>query len=312
VNRRALLSLCAGAGITTLAAPVRAQNVPTVRIATVASESAGAAFYAQDEGFFARRGLKWEISISTGGAAMAAAILGGDLDIGEADIVTMAITHDKNLPFVLLAPGELHSLKYPTLACVVRDPAMRLGKDFNGKTMACNVSRGFGSLITSAWIDNNGGDSTTVKWVEFPFPALAAALQRGTIDGFCAPEPFVTAGLGAGGYLVLLEPKPIAPTILQGGWFATRDWAARNLLTADAFIAAIRETNDWANRNGPTAAEILSKYGKMPLAMIESLRLRGQYQTRFEPETLQPLIDAAAKYGYITKSFPAREMLFTQ
>ena len=88
----------------------------------------------------------------------------------------------------------------------MKDAVVKSGKDFNGKTLASNVSRGFGSLITNAWIDNNGGDSTTVKWVEFPFPGLTAALQRGTIDGYCAPEPFIDLGvkLASGSHSVVL------------------------------------------------------------------------------------------------------------
>jgi len=309
LKRRYVLSLLAGAGAAALAPPVRAQTLTNIRVGTFASESTGSIFYAQDQGFLARHGLSATINMATGGAAVGSAMIAGDLDIGEADIVTIAIAHDKGLPFVFVAPGELHSIKTPTLACVVRDPSLRIGKDFNGKTMACNVSRGFGSLVTNAWIDNNGGDSKTVKWVEFPFPALSAALQRGTIDGYCAPEPFVTSGVAAGGHLVLLDKNPVAPTILQGGWFATKDWVAKNPAAAIAFLGAIREANDWANANAHATAEIISKYSKIPLGVIEGMKMRGEYQLRFDTSTMQPLIDAAAKYGYITNKFAAKEML---
>jgi NitT/TauT family transport system substrate-binding protein len=254
--------------------------------------------------------LTAQINIAVGGAAVGSAMVAGDLDVGEADTVTIAIAHDKGLPFVFIAPGELHSEQYPTLACVVRDPAVKLGKDFNGKTMACNVSRGFGSLVTDAWIDNNGGDSKTVRWIEFPFPALAAALQRGTIDGYCAPEPFVSAGVAAGGHLVLMDKNPVAPTILQGGWFATRDWVEKNPAAAIAFNAAIREANQWANGNAHGSAEVVSKYSKVPLAVVEGMKMRGQYQVRFDVATMQPLVNAAAKYGLISKAFPAKDMIF--
>jgi len=166
--------------------------------------------------------------MANSGAAVASAMVAGDLDIGETDVITLAVAHDRGLPFVYIAPGELHSNAHPTLALVMRDGDVKLGKDFNGKTMACNVSRGFGSLITNVWIDNNGGDSRTVKWVELPFPALSAALRRGTIDGYCAPDPFVDIGVAAGGHLVLLETKPVAPAVILGGWFTTSVWVAKN------------------------------------------------------------------------------------
>jgi NitT/TauT family transport system substrate-binding protein len=309
MNRRRLLNLVTGAALA--GAPLRAaaQATTELRVGTFASESTGAVFYAQDQGFLGRHGLSAAINMATGGAAVGAAMVAGDLEIGEADIVTIAIAHDKGLPFIFIAPGELHSNKAPTLGLVVGDVAMKSGKDFNGKTMACNVSRGFGSLITNAWIDNNGGDSKTVKWVEIPFPTVSATLQRGTIDGYCGPEPFLTAGAAAGGHIVLLENKPVAPVILQGGWFASRDWVAKNPTLAANFAAAIRDANDWANVNPHGTAEILSKYSKIPLPVIEGMKYRGQYQQRFDPATMQPLIDAAAKYGYIAKSFPAGDLI---
>jgi NitT/TauT family transport system substrate-binding protein len=307
-NRRDALRLLAGAGAAALARPARAQS-QAIRIGCLASEATGAAFYAQDEGFFAKRGITATISTAITNAAAASAMLAGDLDVAIADTVVLAIAHDKGLPFVSLAPAELHSNKVPTLAIAVRDPAVKLGKDFNGKTLACATARGIGYLVTSAWIDNNGGDSKSVKWVEIPFPAEGPALQRGAIDGFCAPDPFISSAVQNGASLVLLDRKPIAPVILQGAWFATKDWVAKNTAAARGFAEAIREANVWGNANSQATAEILSKYSKIPVSVITAMKMRGQYQERFDLSTIQPLIDGSAKYDLIAKSFPAKDLI---
>jgi NitT/TauT family transport system substrate-binding protein len=259
----------------------------------------------------AKHDLSAQITLMNGGAAIASAITGGSLDCGESDVVTLAQAHDQGLSFILVAPGVLHSNAQPTLALVVGDAAMQSGKDFNGKTMACNVARGFGSLVTNVWIDNNGGDSKTVKWAELPFPALSAALQRGTIDGYCAPEPFVTIGVRNGGHLVKMENKPIAPVILQGGWFVSRDFLTKNPVPSKDFALAIRDANDWANKNRTAADQILSKYSQQPVAQIEGMMMRATYQLQFNLATIQPLIDAAAKYGFISKGFRATDIVAT-
>jgi NitT/TauT family transport system substrate-binding protein len=316
MKRHRMLELVAGTGAAMAASPLYAATpafaqaaATPVRIGTFASESTGAAFYAQDQGFFTKHNIAADLNVATGGAAVLAAIVGGSLDMGEADILTIAMAHDKGLPFTFVAPGELHTVKVPTLAVVVGDPTLKLGKDFNGKTLACNVTRGFGSLLMNAWIDNNGGDSKTTKWVEFPFPQLSPALQRGTIDAYIAPEPFCTAGAAAGGHIVLMDSKPITPVMLQGGWFASKDWVAKNPAVATSFATAIREANVWANANPAGTAEIISKYSKIPLPVIQGMKMRGEYQLRFDPATMQPLIDAAAKYGYLSKSFPASDII---
>lgn len=309
IDRRHLLAFVVAACAGAQTRAVYAQVPTTLRIGANASETTGPIFYAEDEGFFAKHGITAAIQTMTNAAAVGSALVAGDLDLGAIDPVTMAIAHDKGLPFIYIAPGELHSIEHPTLACVVRDPNIRLGKDFNGKTMACNVSRGYGSLVTNAWIDNNGGDSATVKWVEVPFPALAAALARGAIDGYCAPEPFVSAGLEGGGHLVLLDKNPVASTILQNGWYVTTSWLSKNRAAAKAFAAAIREADAWGNDNLQASTQILSKYSKVPVAVIDGMKMRGRYQVQFDLRTVQPLVDAAAKYGYISKRFSARELV---
>ncbi len=309
MQRSRLLQLLSGAGMAVAASPLGAQSLPNVRVGAAMSEATGSVLYAQDLGFFTHHGISVGINAATSGAAVASAIVGGDLDAGETDIATLAMAHDQGLPFAYIAPAELDSLKAPTLACVVGNANMKSGPDFNGKTLSCNVTRGFGSLIMSAWIDNNGGDSKTVKWIGLPFPTLAASLQRGTIDAYIAPEPFVSAGVAAGGHIILLEKGRLAPEFLQAGWFATKDWIAKNPGTAAALAAGIRDANAWANVNMHPRAEILSKYSTVPVGVIEASRLPGQYGTQLDPALIQPVIDVAAKYGYIAKRFPAGEII---
>lgn len=307
--RRRALQLLAGSAAAVAASPVSAQNLIPIRVGTFASEATAGIFYAQDQGFLAKHGLTAQINMAAGGAAIIPAIIGGDMDMGEADVVTMAFAKDKGLPFEFVAPGELHSNKVPTLAVVVADPNVKSGKDFNGKTMACNVSRGFGSLITNVWIDNNGGDSKTVKWVELPFPSLVQAAQKGQIDGYCAPEPFVDLGAQGGLHVVMMDSKPVAPEIIQGGWFASTSFIKTHPSVINAFALAMRETNEWANANPQATAAILSKYSKVPVNVITAMKMRGEYQAVFSKPTMQPLIDAAYKYGYISKPFPVSEII---
>jgi NitT/TauT family transport system substrate-binding protein len=309
MQRLRALQIITGAGMAALASPLGAQSLSTVRIGATTSEATGSVFYAQDLGLFAKHGVGVTINTATSGSAVASAIIGGDLDAGETAIATLAMAHDQGLPFAYIAPAELDSLKAPTLACIVGDASMKTGKDFNGKTMACNVPRGFGSLIMSAWIDSNGGDSKTVKWIGLPFPTLVASLQRGTIDGYIAPEPFVSAGMAGGGHLIMFEKGRLAPAFLQAGWFATKDWIAKNTTAANALAAAIREANEWANANMHPRAGILSKYSTVPVNVIEASRLPGQYGTQLDPALIQPVIDVAAKYSYIAKRFPASDII---
>ncbi len=67
---------------------------------------------------------------------------------------------------------------------------------------------------------------------------------------------------------------------------------------AKRFSASIREINDWTNKNPGPAAAILSKYTKVPIADIEHMH-RGEFPTNFDLGLVQPIIDAAVKYGVL-------------
>ena len=305
MNRHRLLALLASTPAVA-AVPAFAQTLQTVRIGTFASEATGQVFYAADRGFFKNRGIEGQINLQTAGAAGASAMLAGDLDVVEVDTVTLIKAHDKGLPFVFIAPGLLHSVKAPTAGVVTRDASPPAA--YNGKTFATNALQNIAVVLGNEWTDRNGGDSKTLKWVEIPFPAMTAAVQRGVIEGFCAPEPFLSSAKAAGFHIDLLQKNPIAPNMLQGGWIATREWIAKNPATARAFVAACRDASDWANGDRRASGEIIVKYSKLPQEVIDGM-VRGQYQDRLDPALIQPLVDSTAHYGFISKSFPASEIV---
>ena len=66
-------------------------------------------------------------------------------------------------------------------------------KDLDGKVVAGSGLGTISGFSPRAWIDQNGGDSTKVKFVELAFPAMQAALDAGRVDAIMIAEPFLTA-----------------------------------------------------------------------------------------------------------------------
>ena len=61
---------------------------------------------------------------------------------------------------------------------VAANPTVKSGKDLNGKTIGTPGLNTLGEYGVRAWVDANGGDSTTLRFVELPFPVMPAALAR--------------------------------------------------------------------------------------------------------------------------------------
>lgn len=302
----ALLLIAPGfaAAQTTPKAPV------TIHVGALTAEVAGELFYGVDMGFFKKAGLDVDIQYFNNGAAIAAAVASGALDLGLSDLMSVINAHAHGLPFVYAAPGLLSTLTAPTFGLLVPpNSPIHDAKDFNGKSMAVSGLRNIAQIAASSWIDANGGDSKTVRFVEVPFPALVPALAQGTIDSSVANEPWMTLATDKANHLIFMEKGALASAFLLSGWVTTRDWAQKNPDTLARFVAAIREIAAWANKNPQAAAPILAKYTKQDLAIVTRMH-RGQFAERFDPAYVQPVIDAAAKYGVIAPGFPASAIIY--
>jgi len=272
----------------------------TIHIGALPSEVAGEVFYGADMGFFKKAGLDVDI---------AAAVASGALDLGLSDLMSVINAHSHGVPFVYAAPGLLSIVKTPTFGLLVPpNSPIRDGKDFNGKTVAVSGLRNIAQIAASAWIDANGGDSKSVHFVEVPFPSLVPALAAGTIDVAVGNEPWMTLATDKGNRIIFMEKGALSPAFLLSGWVTTRDWAQKNPDTLARFVAALREIAVWANKNPQLATPILAKYTKIDAAIIARMH-RGQFAERFDPGYVQPVIDAAAKYGVIAAGFPAAAII---
>ena len=281
-------------------------DTSAVRVATTPIELGAEVLYAQDQGFFKKAGITVEIQLMDSGGAIAPAVVAGAIDIAQANLVSLATAHERGLPFVLVAPAGLYSANVPTTSLLIaRTSTMKTGKDFENKTVAVNGLRNITQIGTDAWVDQNGGDSSKVKYIEMPFPQMAGALDAGRIDAAVVAEPDLSVAI-AGGARVIGQPyTAIAKQFLIGGWFATSAWAKAHPDDLKRFVTAIVEAGKWANTHHAESARILEKYTKVH---VSAETKRATYADRLNAADIQPLIDAAAKYKSLKSSFPAAEL----
>ena len=310
ITRKQASALIGSALLGAIASPANAQTAPALRVAVSPIEPSAEIYYAKDMGFLAKAGLDADIQSMQGSSLIVAAIVGNTIDIGFDTLDGLAAQHQKGIPLVVIAPthdylspGSLH-----TQALVVPvSSTMQQPKELNGKTIAVSTLHSLADIGARVLIDQNGGDSSTVKFIEVPFPAMAAALDTGRIDAAWVVEPFITAGK-KNGRVLAYGFDGISKHFTVGAWVATRQWANDHPDLVNRFAAVVHDTAVWANKNPDKSGEILAKYVKMDPTLIATMA-RVHYAEQVTPALMQPLIDASAKYNGI-KAFPAQELIY--
>jgi NitT/TauT family transport system substrate-binding protein len=306
MKRSRLLALAATAAAAR-ALPAAAQTLPKVRVGTIAVESGCEASYAYEQGFFKNAGLDVELISMPNGGTATAAVLSGTIDVGISNVSTIASAYARGLPIYLLAYSAVYSSAAPTTVLVVaKDAPLRVARDLNGKNVGVVTLHDLMQASVQRWLDQNGTDSATISFLEIPNSAAAAALQAGRVAASVIQEPVLTtvkADVRAFG-----QPyDAIGKRMLITGFGANKAWADANPAAAKSFVAAMRATAEWANRNQRATAAILSTISKIPLEVTTTMN-RSVYATSADVSLLQPVIDTAAQYKIIGKSFPAAEL----
>lgn len=162
---------------------------------------------------------------------------------------------------------------------------------------------------TLSWVDKTGGDSKSMKWVELPSSAGAPALLEHRVDIASMNEPLITAARETG-KIRSLPPcfNAIADRFAIGFYFANADWAAKHTDLIRRFVRVLYETATYTNGHPDETAQMMVDVTKLPLETMRKMA-RAPAATTSDPTLIQPVIDVAARYGYISRAFPASELL---
>ena len=306
VRRSFLAGAAALAAVTRFA---RAAEAVQIRFTTSIADDLRPFLYAQSAGLFKQANLDVTLISSATGASVAQSVLGGAADVGKASVTSIIAAYARGLPFYLVAPGLFHRKEELTAGiCVTANSPLRTVLDLQGKTVCSTGVGSIASLGLRSLIDNAGGDSTTLKWVELPFSAVAPALEAGRIDAGLMGEPAMSEGIKAGKIRYFVDElggysRPIQEVVS----FCTRDFAQKNKDAITRFGKILSSANGYANAHLAETLPLLLPLTKMDPKEAQEIR-HGFSATSFDPGALQPVIDLMVKYKEIPTNFDAREL----
>lgn len=281
-----------------------------LKVAAAGDDDVTPILYGQKSGIFAKAGLSVELDALGSGSATAAAVAGGSIDIGKSSLASLIAAHGRGIAFQIVAPASIYDDANPVAGFVVaKDAGITSAKELNGKTVAASSLKDLIAIATQAWIDENGGDSKTVHFIELPSSAVTAALEQNRIVGASMVTPALARALESGkGRLLGKSFSAIAKHFLIAGWFSTKDWLTKNPDTAKRFVEAFREAAAYTDSHHSETVELLASYSKISPGTIRGMT-RSTAGTVVDPKDIQPVIAACVKYGVVEKAFPASELI---
>ncbi len=305
------LTLLALFGQAPAAAPAQ-PALTTVRVAGVLSDELTPVLYAQKSGLYAKAGLDVQIVPAASGAAVTSAVIAGSIEIGKSSLISLMNAHLRGVPLVVIGGSGVYDPKNPYAQMVVAaDSPLNTAKDLNGKVIGVPSLSDLNVLAADEWLDKNGGDSRTVRFVELANSTLGAALSEHRADAAVMTYPFLADVLDSHQVKPLgAAYSAIADSFLITCWFVSSDWANKHADVIHTFIDVTDKSALYTNTHRAETAPMVAELTKIPVGVINKMP-RSVSSTALHLSDIQPLIDGSAKYKLIPQAFPARDLLWS-
>jgi len=302
-------ALALGSAFLAAPAALSAQSLVPMLLGAVPEESVTPALWAEQSGMFRKAGLDVDVQPAASGNAIAAGVAGGSYTVGKSSLPAIVTAHAHGLPFVFVAGGSLYDTKFPYSVLTVKaDSPLKTAADLNGKLIAVPSLSDITTFATKAWVDAHGGDSNSLKLLEFPFAQIPDALAAGRVEAGFIADPVLQQALDAKQVRVFAHAfDAVATQFMVTGWFVTTDYWNKNEAELKKFYHVMQDADKYVVGHPSDTVSVLSKFSKVDPDVIAKTHRIGY--APLEPKYIQPVIDILAKYKAIPAAFDAKELI---
>ena len=243
IARSSFVGRTAAAAFALLALPslVRAADLVRLRVGAIAITDCAPFFAAQQQGYFTANGLDVVTQAETGGVLGIPAVVAGAYDIVYTNMPSALLAIGQGIDLRFIAGGGPLNPPDTTGLFVRRGEGLRTGKDFEGKTIGVNDTRGLQWMYARGWVHATGGDPDKVTYRAVPFPQMIDALKTKRVDGAIPSEPFLSASASDAALEIIANPgRTVFPNGRVAAWVVMGDFATKR--TSDLRGASSRRS----------------------------------------------------------------------
>lgn len=271
---------------------------------------------ADELGFFAEEGIQIEFAESVPtGAGQIAMITSGQVDVIASAPASMmqSLAEGLETQFIVGIADFASTDDTDSGGLIVpADSDITRPRDLNGRTVGVTSIQSMQQTKVAATIDHDGGDSTTVEFVQVPPPTMPGLLNTGEIDAAAPLQPGLTELLESGEYKRISGVNWVALGGTPGLSIAsTPQWISENTDTAEAIRRAIEVAVDWATdpSNRGQLNEILADHLEADVAILEKW-LPDAYNAEVSLSALEKLQTHLLDYGVMSDGVDLERLIW--
>ena len=293
----ALVAAC-GSSDTASGSSASTPDLGTVTVGVQPGNSQLNAFVAEAKGFFEKRGLHVKFTYLTGGGAEAvAAIKGGSMQFASSNMVSAIQSAQKGIKTPCFA-GHVGFNSKGNAYTVVGGKGVSSASDLAGKGIAVISTGSANEVLADAYLDANGVDYHSVKFVTAAAATMPAVLSSGNAAAGLINDPYGTQYIKGGGKLLERDPGKFIGQPLFSCWIAGEGWPAAHPEQVKAYLGGLDEAITYLDAHTKDADEAAAKYAKVPAASLDALT-PWKFTTKMSDEDINKWLTAGVKYGVL-------------
>jgi NitT/TauT family transport system substrate-binding protein len=292
-----------------------------IGIAVEFDNHAACAYIAHAKGWFEEERLELlpVFQIYESGAAIAAALARGDIQVGYMGLTGAIMAYARGVPIKVIA--GIHKYGYGLVA----KPELKEIEDLQNKTIGCLREGTVTDLLLNLMIDKYHLNNVMILRMSPSEEVIA--LVTGRLDAAFLPEQHATMAESRG-FPMLIRSQDLWPG-LQGDVLVVRtDLLEDNPDLVKRLVKVTQRATTWINEHPDETAEIMA--GQLQVAgekiflakeaelnvnleitpeVISRSMDRMEYATNINPVVVQDTIDYMVKLGYIKEGIKAADIL---
>ncbi|MEQ4300237.1 ABC transporter substrate-binding protein [Plantactinospora sp. B6F1] len=263
------------------------------------------------KGFFKEQNIEVEVVNISGGSIAVTGVVSGQFDFAFGNVVSLITARSQNIPVKAITVGNSSTGKPGADfggVVVPPDSPITDAAGLAGKNIAINNLNNITDTTTRASVRKAGGDPSTIRWTELPFPDMPAAVLGKRVDAAMVVEPFFTIAQNQGARVVAYNFAEAIPDMTVAAYFCTEQTIDRRSDLTERFKAAMDRSLRYAREHPDEARQVLQTYTKIDPAVAEKITLPA-WPAEINRASVQTLADLMLTDGLLKEKIDVAELL---